>query len=216
MIIEAAFIGLLVAAWKKSASQGKLTPEREEAYIIALETVRGEDAPRIFRKMADGFEKYGLPIQAKTLRTRADYLDTPSHVKDQRRDIIVRAMKSVNADAVEGVAAEFEKLTATGIARDLRDHARAIREGRFPPPSAVSPEPAKEEQIIAPIPSKEERLEDMVKGLGNTPSKKSKKSASNRPPRRQNPREESRTCAVDNPGPKAVEGPPGVSEPELF
>jgi hypothetical protein len=131
MIIEAGFVTLLVMAYRKGSKRGVLTPEREEMYLEALATIRGPNAPTLFRKLALGFEKEGLPLQAKMLRLRADYLDAPESVKEQRRSIRERAMRSVNADAVDKIANEFERLTATGVARDLRAHAKEIRDGKY-------------------------------------------------------------------------------------
>lgn len=136
MIIEAGFIALLVAAYRKGAKRGVMTPEREEMYLEALSTIRGPNAPTLFRKLASGFDKEGLSLQAKMLRTRADYLDAPANVKQQRRDIVARAMTSVKVEAIEALANEFEKLTATGVARDLRRHAQEVRDGTYPPKPA--------------------------------------------------------------------------------
>jgi hypothetical protein len=133
MVIEAGFAWLVFQSWRKAVKQGGLTPERETMYLEAMDGIRGENAPELFRKLAEGFEKYGCPVQAKNLRTRADYLGASEDVKQQRKDIIRRAMASTNVEAIMAVAYQFEQLTATGTARDLRKHADDVREGRFPP-----------------------------------------------------------------------------------
>ena len=133
MIIEAGFVTLLVMAYRKGSKRGVLTPEREEMYLEALATIRGPNAPILFRKLALGFEKEGLPLQAKMLCLRADYLDAPEVKKEERRMVRDRAMKSTNVAAIEIVANEFERLTATGVARDLRKHAQDVKDGTYPP-----------------------------------------------------------------------------------
>jgi hypothetical protein len=131
VIIEAGFVALLVAAYRKGKDKGNLTPEREEMYLEALATIRGPNAPALFRKLATGFDKYGLPLQAKMLRLRADYLDAPPEKKAQRRAVLAQAMASTNPDAIEVVAKRFEDLTATGVARNLRQRAKELRQAKM-------------------------------------------------------------------------------------
>jgi hypothetical protein len=133
VIIEAGFIALLIGAYKKASKRGVMTPERETMFYEALENIRGADAPRMFRKLAEGFQSHGFPVHAKLLRTRAKYLDVPPEVKAQRDALIAQAMKSIKPEAIEGLAYQFEIQTATGIARDLRAHAKDVREGKYPP-----------------------------------------------------------------------------------
>lgn len=142
MIIEAGFAGLLLLAWRKGRQRGdgKLTVEEETMFREAFENIRGKNASAMFRKLADGFDKYGHPIHAKLLRTRADYLDRSPEKKVEHESIIKRAMNSINAEAIEQVAVAFEKLTATGIARDLRKHAQEVKDGKFTKESQTSVE----------------------------------------------------------------------------
>lgn len=132
MIIEAAFVALLLAVYRKAGKQGEMTPAREEMFQSALANIRGPNAPAHFRKLADGFAKYGFPFQAKILRLRADYLDVTPEKKAERDAIIRRAMQSTNVEAIRSIANVFESKTATGVARDLRAHAQDVIEGRFP------------------------------------------------------------------------------------
>jgi hypothetical protein len=132
MIIETGFCALLYLAWKKGKKRGgKLTVEEETMFREAFDNIRGKNASAMFRKLADGFEKFGHPIHAALLRRRADYLDRSPEKKAEHDAIIGRAMKSTNADAVDQVAKGFEQLTATGIARDLRKHAEEVRNGTY-------------------------------------------------------------------------------------
>lgn len=141
MLIETGFIGLCFLAWKKGKKRGgKLTVEEETMFREAFENIRGKNASSMFRKLADGFDKYGHPVHAKLLRTRADYLDRSPEKKAEHEAIVNRAMQSVNAEAVEQVATGFEKMTATGIARDLRKHAKEVREGKFKVENKISAE----------------------------------------------------------------------------
>jgi hypothetical protein len=132
MIVETGFCALLYLAWKKGKKRGgKLTVEEETMFREAFDNIRGKNASAMFRKLADGFEKFGHPIHAALLRRRADYLDRSPEKKAEHDAIIGRAMKSTNADAVDQVAKGFEQLTATGIARDLRKHAEEVRNGTY-------------------------------------------------------------------------------------
>lgn len=133
MMIEIGFIALLLAALKKAGKQGAMTPEREEMFHEAMANIRGPKAPELFLKLADGFAKYGFPLHANILRERAKYLSVSPEKKAERDAIIAKAMQSTRVDAIDSLANLFEKQTATGIARDLRAHAKAVREGTFVP-----------------------------------------------------------------------------------
>jgi hypothetical protein len=72
--------------------------------------------------------------------------------KAERKAIFERAMKSAKVDAILAVAKQFERLTATGSAKALREHAEDVKAGRYPPagvtpPAVVTP---------APVPSADE------------------------------------------------------------
>lgn len=141
MIVETAFAGLLYLAWKKGKKRGgKLTVEEETMFREAFDNIRGKNASAMFRKLADGFDKFGHPIHAGLLRRRADYLDRSPEKKAEHDAIIGRAMKSTNPEAIEQVATGFEKLTATGIARDLRKHAQEVRDGTYKAEAQTSAE----------------------------------------------------------------------------
>jgi hypothetical protein len=145
MIVETGFCALLFLAWKKGKKRGgKLSVEEETMFREAFENIRGKNASAMFRKLASGFEKYGHSIHAGLLLRRADYLDRTPEKKAEHEAIITRAMKSRNADAIDAVANAFEKMTATGIARDLRKHAQDVRDGNFP---VVTPPPVKTEKL---------------------------------------------------------------------
>ena len=128
MFVEAGFILSILLALRRGKS-GELTPERETAYLEAMQNCRGPSAAKVLRTTADVFQKYGCTLQATMLRRRADFLDAPESVQKQRREIIKRAMASFKPDAIDEIAAMFEYQTASGVARDLRLRAAGIRDG---------------------------------------------------------------------------------------
>jgi len=132
-LVETAFAGAIFLAWKRASKRGVMTDERKKIYDEALANIRGPRAPEMFRKLADAFEKEGFGPQAKALRARADYLDVPPEKWAERNAIVAKALKSTKVEAIERLAQAFEKQTATGQARQLREHAAAVKEGRFPP-----------------------------------------------------------------------------------
>jgi hypothetical protein len=133
MIVEAGFFTLLFLAAKKAFKKSKLDPESETIFLEALANLKGPEAPKLFKELANGFDKEGFHIQAKILRRRAAFLERTPAEKAEHTAIIARAMRSVNSDAIEVIATEFEMMTATGIARDLRKHAKDVREGTYKP-----------------------------------------------------------------------------------
>ena len=142
MFVEAGFILSILLALRRGKS-GELTPERETAYLEAMQNCRGPSAPKVLRTTADVFQKYGCSLQATMLRRRADFLDAPESVQKQRRDLIKRAMASFKADGIDEVAAIFEYQTATGVARDLKARAAGIRDGSIKPEPEKVAEPEK-------------------------------------------------------------------------
>lgn len=162
MIVETGFLALIVAAAHKAWKGAKaLTPEEEIIYLECLANTSGPRAPEIFRKMATWMSARGHRVQAKILRSRAEYLeeDSQPEIKAQRRAIISKAMKSTNVEAILNIASWFESKTATGIARDLRAHAADVAEGRFNPETQeksnghstviASPEPILQETSLS-------------------------------------------------------------------
>jgi hypothetical protein len=138
MIVEAGFFGLLGAAARKAwkRARAKLTPEEETIYLEALKNITGPDAPERFMKLSKWMSDHDHPLQAKILKIRADYLkgEQDPATRSERRAIISQAMQSTKVPGILRVASWFEGQTATGIARDLRAHAKDVEEGRYPPP----------------------------------------------------------------------------------
>jgi hypothetical protein len=150
--------GLVVLAWYKSAGKGKLTPERDEIYQEALEHLTDPEKLRI---LADVFEKEGLHIKALVLRKRADLWDLDPSVKRAHRAAFRLGMKSENIPGILTLADEFEKITATGAARELRAHALDVKHGRFNVKTRVAT--PKEEAKAAPVKEVvEEKKESLI------------------------------------------------------
>lgn len=125
MLLEAALAAVLIKAWHAAGKKGKLTPEREEIYVNALEHL--ED-PGKLRKLAVVFDSQGLYIYAAMLRRRADLRDLPEETRKARRESFDKGMANwTNADGIERLAAAFEAQTATGAAEALRAHAKEVR-----------------------------------------------------------------------------------------
>lgn len=162
MLVEIGFFGLLALAAKKALQKGKIDPESETIFHEALANLHGPAAPEHFRTLAKQYDKDGWHLHARILRARADYLDASPAEKAERTAIIARAMKSTNVEAILEVAAAFEGMTATGIARDLRQHAREVQEGTYKPEAAI-PKVAngnltkESESAVKANPAKEER-----------------------------------------------------------
>jgi hypothetical protein len=158
MFVEAGFILSILLALRRGKS-GELTPERETAYLEAMQNCRGPSAPKVLRTTADVFQKYGCTLQATMLRRRADFLAAPESVQEQRRQIIKRAMGSFNADGIDELATVFEYQTASGVARDLKARAAGIRSGEIRPdvvtPAPAAPAPAPAAPTASPTASAE-------------------------------------------------------------
>jgi hypothetical protein len=134
MIIEAAFFALMAKAAHRALTTAKIPPEREAFMHEALSNLDGPTAPDKFRKIAKQFRKWGYKPQATILETRAKWLERTPEEKAEHAAIIAKAMKSTKPAAIRRVADKFEALTATGVARDLRDHADDVENGTYVPP----------------------------------------------------------------------------------
>lgn len=108
------------------ASHGVLTPGRKDAYERAMRQ-RGTKAQ--FYQFADQFEKFGLPLQARTLRARGDARVADKATHDKRREVIRAAFLSRDPMKAEEIAHIAEtKLGMTESASRLRDYAKGLRE----------------------------------------------------------------------------------------
>jgi len=160
MMLETAFVLLTGLAIRKNWQRDKLTKEEELMFHEALANLRGPSAVEGFRKLAEGLRKFNKPTYAAILDRRADYLDAPEADKKTREAIFQRAMASTKPEGIRQVASWFRYHTATGVARTLEDHAKAVEEGRFPPKpqdesAAVPSRTATNAEPEAPAPAPE-------------------------------------------------------------
>lgn len=139
MIVEIAFLGLLAKAGHRALASAKIPPEREAFLHEALSSLDGPGAAEKFRKIAKQFAQWGYKYHAAIALRRADWLERTPEKKAQHAAIIAKAMKSTKPAAIRDVANLFEYLTATGVARDLRDHAEAVENGTFKPEADKKP-----------------------------------------------------------------------------
>ena len=145
MLVETVTVAMVILAWRNASQKGQWTPERREMYEAALKELKDPDK---LRKLAEHFDKWGFPIEGNVLRRRADLRATSPAVKEQRKAVFEKAMASTNVEAILRIADMFESYTATGSAARLREHARDVQIGVFPPAKAeakrTEPEPQPE------------------------------------------------------------------------
>jgi ATP-dependent DNA ligase len=124
-LIPIVVIGLAgLGVWKVRSKKGVMTKERQAIFETAMRVLQDPDK---LRQLADAYQKEGLKAQADLLRKRADLRELPPDVKEGRRDAFRKGMASTNIAEIEKLAAMFEKETATGAAKALRDHAKALK-----------------------------------------------------------------------------------------
>jgi len=126
MLVEMAFGGLVLLAWRKVRGRKGMTKERRDIYLAALEHLAD---PKALRELADGYEKDGMPIEAEMLRKRADLRAMPREKWENFRSLCERAIQKPdsNPQALEEMASAFDAMTATGTAAKLRKRAAERR-----------------------------------------------------------------------------------------
>jgi hypothetical protein len=129
MLIEATLLGLAVLTWKKLGKKEEWTPAREEMYQSALEHLKGPAGVAKLREIADSCEKNGFHAKAFALRERAKLRATDANVKKARHEAYLKGMRSTNVPGILALAASFEKISATGAAKNLRKHAENVQNG---------------------------------------------------------------------------------------
>jgi hypothetical protein len=117
--------GALLFREMNRKDHGVLTPSREERYQNMIEYCYD---PAILNEESKLFAEYGLKVQAKMLKRRAEWRSRTPEVKQAHEDIYQRALKSVNIPAILEVADAFEGWTATKKASILRDRVRILQE----------------------------------------------------------------------------------------
>jgi hypothetical protein len=160
MLIECTLLGIGVLIWKKLGQGHDWTPEHEEMYQAALENLKGEAGVAKLREIADECAKNGHHVKAFALRKRADLRATPAKLKKERHEVYKRAMRSTNIEAMLAVALEFERITATKAAADIRERVAALQatEDAVVPDAPETVEqaaPAEEVRVAPSAPSEE-------------------------------------------------------------
>lgn len=110
-------------AYKKAKKKTGMTPERKKVFEAAIKNL--ED-PKKLRSLAATFDKEGLKAAGDELRKRAKLREMPPKKKEQRRDAYRKGMSSSNPEAVNKLAAAFQKEGAYGAAQNLRDYSKGI------------------------------------------------------------------------------------------
>ena len=108
-----------------SAPDGVVTPERQAVYNVAMNSVPD---PEKLKNLAAAFKKVQLPDMADALYQRALLRALPPGVKQQRREVFRKAMKSTNVSAIRGVAAALHGEGCTGAAAALTRYANGLKQ----------------------------------------------------------------------------------------
>jgi hypothetical protein len=162
MLIEATLLGLAVLTWKKLGKKEEWTPAREEMYQSALEHLKGPAGVAKLREIADSCEKNGFHAKAFALRERAKLRATDANVKRARHEAYLKGMRSTNVPGILALAASFEKISATGAAKNLRKHAENVQNGvddTMEPTATQAPPPATGPTTAPDAPTLEVKVE---------------------------------------------------------
>lgn len=128
-MIDPVTIGIGALIWavfkKQNNTQfGQLTPERDEVYRNAMEYLRD---PSKLRELAKEFHREGLRAQAIFLQKRAEWRARGPELKAKHEAIFAKALQSTNIQAILEVAKQFEGMTATIKAAQLRERVKSLR-----------------------------------------------------------------------------------------
>lgn len=104
-----------------------MTAERQRIYDAALTTLRD---PEKMRSLAIAFRQGGLRAEADMLEKRAALKELSPEVRQQRREIIKKALSHRDPKVVREVAAAFDKVGSTGAAATLRRYAAGLSHTR--------------------------------------------------------------------------------------
>ena len=152
MLIEATLLGLAVLTWKKLGKKEEWTPAREEMYQSALEHLKGPAGVERLNQIAAECEKQGFHAKAYALRARAKLRSTDAATKKARHEAYLKGMASTNVPVILKMAMGFEKISATGAAKNLRKHAENVQNG-------IDDSVATTEEVIAAPPPQNANVE---------------------------------------------------------
>ena len=127
-------IGLLTgtAYVAQSRRQPKpLSPKAQAERAIVYDTlINHEKNPEVLRRFSAAFQEAGCEAEADLLMKRALLREQTPEQKRARQEAYRKGMASTNPDAIRALAAEFEKIGATGAAASLRDAAQALERAK--------------------------------------------------------------------------------------
>jgi hypothetical protein len=225
MLIEATLLGIGVLIWKKLGQGHEWTPEHEEMYQAALENLKGEAGVIKLREIADECAKNGHHVKAFALRKRADLRATPAKLKKERHEVYKRAMRSTNVEAMLNVALEFERITATKAAQDIRERVailQAQQDQVVPdaPEATTAAEPAQEVRVATEAPAQEPTASEVPPPQAEAaveapagPRLPSPRARIERMEREASGLQETQSTARTTPAPPPIIDVEGVSEP---
>ena len=114
------------ASFGADAAHGVLTPGRKDLYERAM---RAKGRPDQYAKLADEFDRSGLPVHARTLRARGEGRKASPAIMQARREAVRRAFQSRDPMKVEQFAEIAERdLGMTITAERLREYAKGLRD----------------------------------------------------------------------------------------
>jgi hypothetical protein len=139
-----------------SAQRGELTPKRKLIFQRAMETIKD---PKDLVKIADAFAAEGLKDEALALRKRAKLRGLSKEERDKRSYAYKKAMSSDNPEAIDKLADAFLHDSSFTAARNLKEHANAVRAAQAAGKSG-KPQPSADLEAFA------ERLMEAVAAFG--------------------------------------------------
>lgn len=153
MLVETIIVGLVgTAVYKVSTNKkGIMTNERRAIYDAAMKRDPPLPADQLIT-LAGAYDNEGLPSYADSLRKRANLLNLPPAIKQQRRDALQKFLACQDSALCRVAANAFEAEGAFGSAKTLRDYADGLDAAAFqasiappaPPPAPVvsTPDPS--------------------------------------------------------------------------
>ena len=119
-------LGSGIGAWQLHKRRPPtMTLERQKQYDSVL---TGKHSPEEMVSIAAVFEGEGLKAQGYLIRQRAALRAAPEEVKEKRREILRKAIKSTNVEAMKEVAKAFDSVGATGAAATIRRRIKGLEE----------------------------------------------------------------------------------------
>jgi hypothetical protein len=119
-----ALVGGAIANATPPSQKGQLSPARRIIYQKAITSTKD---PKDLMELADLFESENLRPWAIMLRKRAALRALPPDVRQARQTVYRKALASDSPEEILTVASLFENEGAADAAKNLRDHADAVK-----------------------------------------------------------------------------------------